>query len=94
MAMSSLREQFEAWLETVPEVRVGLVVTQHERKLMFEAYQAGHAASGRDELLAALEDIVNEMAITNDNGKRVTAKIEWEYLVAAREAIKKARGEA
>lgn len=43
------------------------------------------------DLLEALEDIVNEMAITNDNGSRVTAKIEWGYLIAARNAINKAR---
>lgn len=45
-------------------------------------------------LLEALEDIVNEMAITNDNGNRVTAKIEWKYLLAARAAIDKARGQS
>jgi hypothetical protein len=82
----SLREQFEAWLTDSDAYKDGMRLTACEKQLMFDAYQAGHAASGRDELLEALEAIINDDTEFPSIYRKLSEN--------ARAAIKKARGEA
>ena len=93
--MSSLREQFDVWLrEYKPDAFI------FERDLCWAAYQACHAASGRDELLKALEGLMDcqeaEYAIHSE--KSDNDWDEYDYMMiprwrAALRLIKKARGE-
>ncbi len=94
----TLREQFEAWHVShfgdcgegifkrgskLPEEYRDLR-TQQE----WDAYQAGHA-SGRDELLAALEEIEAVFQSSPQHGK-----LACDMVGIANAAIKKARGDA
>ena len=76
----SLREQFEAWV-----LRHKPAMWGFENETAWQAYQAGHAASGRDELLEALESLYGAIDSCVD--------LTPEVLQQARLAIKKARGE-
>jgi hypothetical protein len=86
--MSSLREQFEAWgQERFPETwEMDARLIVQEKINLWQAYQAGYAASGRDELLDALESIVGE--------DKEYPLIDYDLIVKANAAIKKARGES
>ena len=85
----SLREQFEAWC------RKEYPYTYDEwdddsmeyKEAMWQAFQAGHAASGREELLEACEALLVEFHEWEEHhGTHPDAD-------RARAAIKKARGE-
>jgi hypothetical protein len=86
----SLREQFEAWLKIdQPHMFAYNPMLFEDDKVlrkMWRAYQAGHAASGRDELLAALEAIIDDDTEFPSIYRKLSQN--------ARAAIKKARGEA
>jgi hypothetical protein len=75
----SLREQFEAWLDAYERIDSNVF------KAMFDAYQAGHAASGCDELLEAVDLLYSAIDSCVD--------LTPEVLMQARLVIKKARGE-
>ena len=96
--MSSLREQFEAWFKKEHTVAPSTALirsklNQDEYACMsvqseWQAYQAGHAASGRDDLLEALEQCLEHIELNETSeSSSVVAQV-------ARAAIKKARGEA
>lgn len=88
-----LREQFEQWYAKHP------LFTSFERDgegyhaigadVAWQAYQAGHAASGRDELLEALEMLLSLIETNEDRQGFVSHQGN-----IAREAIKKAKGES
>ena len=88
--MMTLREQFEAWgQERFPEtweMNSGLIA--REKVYLWQAFQAGHAASGREELLAALRQI--ELAFYDSPAHGALA---CKMVGIATEAIKKARSE-
>ena len=80
----SLREQFETWLNVTSE---RYIISNSE--LYWQAFQAGHGASGRDELLEALEAALGcdaEMEGVDSNLPK------W-LKEQLQSAIKKARGE-
>ena len=80
----SLRDQFETWaLKHKPKG-----MWKFENETAWQAYQAGHAASGRDELLAALEQCLAHIEL------KETSETDSVVAQIARDAIKKARGEA
>lgn len=83
--MSSLRKQFEAWWNTE---RLATAFDSF-KSVAEEAFKAGHAASGRDELLEALEQIEEVFHDSPSIGK-----LSCEMVAIASEAIDKARGEA
>jgi hypothetical protein len=72
----SLREQFEAWVIQHPRnkglsrvrkypsvpVSVAEAYADSAVELAWRAYQAGHAASGRDELLGMLQVVMDDSA--------------------------------
>ena len=96
--MSTLREQFEAWYrnqflyvadsdfkrdKNKPDNYEATKVWDH-----WDAFQAGHAASGRDELLEACEQCLRHIEQDESTHGRPFAAGN-----VARAAIKKARGE-
>jgi hypothetical protein len=80
----SLREQFEAWVLKHKPAMWGF-----ENETAWDAYQAGHAASGRDELDEALRKIEREFHDSPAHGALACRMVK-----IATEAINKARGEA
>jgi hypothetical protein len=76
----SLREQFEDWLAITTETHL-----VKNESLYWQAFQAGHAASGRDELLAALKAIIDDDTEFPSIYRKLSEN--------ARFAIKKAMGE-
>lgn len=84
----TLREQFEEWWrERFPEtweMNSGLIA--REKVNLWQAFQAGHAASGRDELLEALERTRD--ILFAEYGPRIYHA----NFAFINEAIKKARG--
>ena len=86
----SLREQFEAWIKIDQPHMFAynpmLFEDDKVRGKMWRAYQAGHAASGRDELLKACEYMEEVLRYAGgEDGKAYG-------MVTA--VIKKARGES
>jgi hypothetical protein len=100
--MSTLREQFETWCKTernhndlhrtkkYPSVPSSVADEYMNPvvELAWQAFQAGHAASGRDELLEALRQI--ELAFRDSPAHGALA---CKMAAIATEAIKKARSE-
>jgi hypothetical protein len=92
----SLRKQFEAFaMEKLIVSRGDLLQTDSGKRYRcvdieqaWEIFQAGHAASGRDELTEALRKI--ELAFYDSPAH---GKLACEMVGIATEAIKKARGE-
>jgi hypothetical protein len=94
----SLRDQFEAWCKTernhsdlnrVKKYRSvpSSVADEYMNpvvELAWQAYQAGHAASGRDELLGVLQVVLNDL---------VCEGLPEHKIELAEKVLKKARGE-
>lgn len=80
----SLREQFEAWWNTE---RMATAFDSF-RHVAEEAFAAGHAASGRDDLLKSLYEIELEFYDSPAQGALAS-----KMASIATEAIKKARAE-
>ena len=83
--MSNVNKQFEKWWETE---RLSTAFDSF-REVAKEAFQAGHAASGRDELLWALREI--EIAFYDSAAHGALA---CKMAAIATDALKKARGES
>lgn len=108
--VSKLREQFEAWYSR--EFLTGdesgyMFMRRHDNadayihiriQEQWISYQAGHAASGREELLEALEGVMGSIEAYEAGGKPEIEWDEYDHMMipkwrAAFAAIKKARGE-
>ena len=88
----NLREQFEAWLDAYERIDSNVF------DAMFDAFQAGHAASNRDDLLAALEDVCKCIECHEAEQRDFSPDDEYDDMMfpkwdRALAAIKKARGE-
>jgi hypothetical protein len=99
--MSTLREQFEAWLKIdQPHMFAYNPMLFNDDKVlrkMWWAYQAGHAASGRDELLEALEGVCKSIECYEAEQSDFSPDDEYDDMMFpkwenALLAIKKARG--
>lgn len=98
--MSNLRDQFEAWYKDhalfTSLARDGDGYKSIGADVAWDAYQAGHAASGRDELLEACEQLlayISEPQPFTDAGMWEWKARRHEAVAKANAAIKKARGE-
>lgn len=83
-----LREQFEEWCRKEHPYTYDEwdYASKHYKESLWHAYQAGHAASGRDELLEALERTRD--ILFAEHGPRIYHA----NFAFINEAIKKARG--